>query len=58
MFLIQVCLITGDLIMLIKCVSAKNTASGYFEDDFPFLNSWKNRNSVLCVNNQRDAQFL
>jgi hypothetical protein len=49
-FWIQLCLINCELIMLIKCVSVKNNASGYFEDDSPFLNTWQNRNNIkVCL---------
>ena len=32
------------------CVSVKNNASGYFEDDTPFLNTRKDRNNIkVCL---------
>jgi len=32
--------------MLVKCVSVKNNASGYFADDSHFLNIRKERNNI------------
>jgi hypothetical protein len=33
--------------MLIKWLSVKNNASGYFADDTPFLNTRKDRNNII-----------